>query len=229
MYDDAAKERQKEAASKAGKASGASRRGETNVPDNCTERSGQDARDQVGQAFGVSGGTGPGRAGSQLTKLQEGQALKRRKEIYEALHPETKKGAQGGGKNGKGTRKRTESDKMSFSEDTAAKTGKSKRTVERAVAAAQNITDEVQQVIDDTPVADNQSQLGKLAALPPEEEKRLKPEAKKNQEGFKGNQHTGPLAKLPKDQKPINTRREAAKTAGVGERTYDAGKPLSTA
>jgi len=57
MYDDAAKERQKEAASKAGKASGASRRGETNVPDNCTERSGQDARDQVGQAFGVSGGT----------------------------------------------------------------------------------------------------------------------------------------------------------------------------
>jgi len=133
MYDDAAKERQKEAASKAGKASGASRRGETNVPDNCTERSGQDARDQVGQAFGVSGGTGPGRAGSQLTKLQEGQALKRRKEIYEALHPETKPVRERGGP-GRGNKTNDKMSPVSFASDTAAKTGKSKRTVERAVA-----------------------------------------------------------------------------------------------
>jgi len=33
------------------------------------------------------------------------------------------------------------------------------------------------------------------------------------------------LAKLPK-QKPINTRKESAKVAGVGDRTYDAGKMI---
>ncbi|HZL35838.1 MAG TPA: hypothetical protein VFC78_11050 [Tepidisphaeraceae bacterium] len=31
-------------------------------------------------------------------------------------------------------------------------------------------------------------------------------------------------AKLPKSQPPIDTRRESAKAAGVGERTYDAGR-----
>jgi N6-adenosine-specific RNA methylase IME4 len=31
-------------------------------------------------------------------------------------------------------------------------------------------------------------------------------------------------AKLPKSQRTVNTRRESAKAAGVGERTYDAGK-----
>lgn len=55
VYDRQAKERQKDAASKAGKASGASRRGETNVPENLPEPSKGDARDQVGKAIGVSG------------------------------------------------------------------------------------------------------------------------------------------------------------------------------
>jgi len=51
MYDDAAKERRKES----GKMHG---RGQQKVPNNCTEPiSKGDARDQVGKAFGVSGGS----------------------------------------------------------------------------------------------------------------------------------------------------------------------------
>ena len=43
-----------------------------------------------------------------------------------------------------------------------------------------------------------------------------------------GRGHKKVLAKLPK---PLDTRREAAKTAGVGERTYDADQdtPLDVA
>ena len=48
--------------------------------------------------------------------------------------------------------------------------------------------------------------------------------AKANLSGFKGNQYSGPLLILAKDQIPVHTRVESAKAADVGERTYDAGK-----
>ena len=51
-----ARRRQQEAASRAGKTSGASRRGERNVPELIPERSGiGDARDKVGAVLNVSG------------------------------------------------------------------------------------------------------------------------------------------------------------------------------
>jgi len=50
----------------------------------------------------------------------------------------------------------------------------------------------------------------------------LAPKAKENQRQSQGRGEKG-LAQLP-DLKPIDTRKEAAKVAGVGERTYDAGK-----
>lgn len=74
--------------------------------------------------------------------------LKRRKELYEALHPETKAHVAGGKTGGRG-RPKIAGDKMSsamgeawaadrerksFAADTAAKTGKSRRTVERDIA-----------------------------------------------------------------------------------------------
>jgi hypothetical protein len=56
-----------------------------------------------------------------------GKALKRRKELYEALHPETKRGAtlKQGPK-----RQNVATEIPSFAADTAAKTGTSRRTVE---------------------------------------------------------------------------------------------------
>jgi len=50
-----ARARQREAAARAGKASGSSRRGETNVPAPVPERSSGDVRDEIGKLFGVSG------------------------------------------------------------------------------------------------------------------------------------------------------------------------------
>lgn len=59
------------------------------------------------------------------------QSITRRKEAYEALHPETRQGATGGTNAGKG---RTEVAKLAtsvdrFTADTAAKTGQSERAV----------------------------------------------------------------------------------------------------
>jgi len=59
FFDERAKKRQLKAASKAGKVSGAARRGETNVPAMFPERSPGDARDEAGEAFGVSGSSSP--------------------------------------------------------------------------------------------------------------------------------------------------------------------------
>lgn len=105
-----------------------------------------------------------------LNALQEAKALKRRKEIYEALHPETKKP-------GRGKNQHTPSDKMSlgteiptFTDDTSTKTGKSRRTVERAVEIGENLTDAAAEKIADSPIAKNRGELKKLADLTPEKQ-----------------------------------------------------------
>jgi 16S rRNA G966 N2-methylase RsmD len=59
-------------------------------------------------------------------------------------------------------------------------------------------------------------------ALARKRESVLKPLAKENLKTSTGGISPQPLAKLPKAA--IDTRKEAAKSAGVGERTYDAGK-----
>jgi hypothetical protein len=46
---------------------------------------------------------------------------------------------KGGGNKGNGTKVKTENDTMSFSADTAAKTGKSKRTTERKVSIGEKL------------------------------------------------------------------------------------------
>jgi len=95
----------------------------------------------------------------QLTKAEECKALARRKQIYESLHPETKRGGD------KTAKSKKQNDKMSFSSDTAAKTGKSKRSVERDAALGLALSDDVLEKIAATPVANNKSELKKLAKL----------------------------------------------------------------
>lgn len=69
----------------------------------------------------------------------------RRKQIYEALHPETKQYVAGGK-----ARQKTASDKMSFANDTAKKIGKSKRTIERDLQIAENIDEDVKRELEGT-------------------------------------------------------------------------------
>jgi ParB-like chromosome segregation protein Spo0J len=74
---------------------------------------------------------------SDLTPAQEAIAIARRKEIYEALHPETRRGVAGAeAKHGRAT------DNLSFAESTADARGKSKRTVERAAKRGEDIAPE---------------------------------------------------------------------------------------
>ena len=108
-----------------------------------------------------------------LTEAQYGKALKRRKELYEALHPETRHGGKPGRTDGK--RGKIKSDKLSslisFAADTAAKTGTSRRTVERSVALAEKLDDQAVDELGEHPVANSKTELKKLAELPADEQR----------------------------------------------------------
>jgi len=60
---------------------------------------------------------------------------------------------------------------MSFSQDTAKTTGQSRRTIERNVAIADGIVEDVQDAIAGFPIADNKSALAKLAKMPEDEQR----------------------------------------------------------
>ncbi len=104
---------------------------------------------------------------NRLTAIQEAQALKLRKEMYLKLYPETKAGATL--KKGQNSPQRqnvaTGDEQESFAADTASKTGKNKRTVERAVKLAEGISDRVAVQLDGTKIADNKTQLAELTLL----------------------------------------------------------------
>ncbi len=100
-----------------------------------------------------------------LTVLEESKALARRKAIYTTLHPHTVQHRAGGhGKHG------SASDKLSFAADAATRTGKSRRTIEREVEIGEAITDAAAEQLRDHPIANNRSQLKRLADLPAEEQ-----------------------------------------------------------
>lgn len=103
---------------------------------------------------------------NELTVLERGETLKRRKEIYEAMYPESKK-PQGG-------RPPKNCEIISsFSTDTANKTGFSSRTVQQEVQIADKIDEEVKEKIRDTDLADSKTELLKLARQSKEKQKEL--------------------------------------------------------
>jgi ParB family chromosome partitioning protein len=83
----------------------------------------------------------------ELTVLERGEQLARRKEIYEALHPEARTGAGRPPKN---------SETVSpFSADVASKTGLTPRTVQQDVQIATQIAEDVRDMLRETPLADS--------------------------------------------------------------------------
>ena len=121
---------------------------------------------------------------SNLTTLEEAQALARRKAIYLELNPETATGiaqangsnkAQDGklsgdtGKNVADNLSATSSDEKttpSFAQDAAEQLGVTERTIRRQTAIGENIVPEAAEAIKDTPLADNQRELEALSKLP---------------------------------------------------------------
>lgn len=101
----------------------------------------------------------------ELSALDRAVFLARRKDVYEALHPQT---AHGKAKKGKDLEKSTSLSTFAerFTAATAAKLGVDERTIQRAVARAA-IHPEVRAMIATLPIAESGAELDKLAALSP--------------------------------------------------------------
>ena len=103
-----------------------------------------------------------------LSHRELGDLLLRRKELYEAIHPETRQGQRNG--------QTAKNDKLTvlaakpFSEDTADKLGISKRTVERLVQTAANLTPEAKKTIRDTGDKITKGDALKISRLPPDQQ-----------------------------------------------------------
>jgi len=103
-------------------------------------------------------------ARNEPNALERAELLKRRKEVYEAIHPETKAGA----KRAHGMHKalgHNVDDTVSptFADDTAAKTGLTPRTIQRDVQIASDLDDEAKEDLRETPVAGQKTALLRLA------------------------------------------------------------------
>lgn len=116
---------------------------------------------------------------TSLTALENAEQLKRRKEIYESLHPESK--PENIKLNNLPKRKVFALEKTkSFVEDTAQKIGKSSRSVQQDIQIANNISEEVKQGIKGTEIENKKSVLLEIAKQPAEKQKEFIEEINQN-------------------------------------------------
>jgi hypothetical protein len=111
---------------------------------------------------------------SQLSPAQTADAIARRKAIYLEIHPETKRGAAG-----LAAVRGDQNDNLSvrpFTENTAAATGKDRRTVERAAARGEKLGDSLKDIAGTS--LDSGVELDALAKKTPEERAELVERAK---------------------------------------------------
>jgi len=107
---------------------------------------------------------------AELNELEHCEHLAARKAIYEQLHPETRNVNERGGP-GRGIKTAAESASVSFTADTATKTGLSERTIQQSIYRAEHIAPEVRDVIRDMPqIADKGVELDQLARATPEQQ-----------------------------------------------------------
>lgn len=113
---------------------------------------------------------------NELTALEQAEHLHRRKQVYEALHPETKQGAAPAKKSGKGGKApKGKNDNLSglpasFAADTSKKSGLTERSVQRGVQIAKDISESVREQIRSTPIAESKTELLALARQSPEKQ-----------------------------------------------------------
>lgn len=106
-----------------------------------------------------------------LTVLERSEHLARRKEIYEALHPQAKHGGAPG-KAGGGKAKAENI--SSFADETAAAAGVTPRTVRQEVQIAEGLSEDVKEAIRGSGVADRKADLLALARVKePEKQKEI--------------------------------------------------------
>lgn len=112
------------------------------------------------------------------TVLERADLLKRRKDIHEALHPETKQHVVAGRASSRArwgdgvttAESAVVTHPKTFTADAATQTGKAERTIREDVQIATNIAPAVKDRIRDTPLADRKSDLLTLAKAPAPEQ-----------------------------------------------------------
>ena len=113
---------------------------------------------------------------TELSVIEYGELLERRKEIYESLHPETKAGqAQAAGMNraiGNNVTDKMSATLKPFSQDTAGKLGVSPRTIERTIQMMNGLTEDTREVFRHYPKYKlSQSNAMKLSRMEPGKQK----------------------------------------------------------
>lgn len=107
---------------------------------------------------------------NDISALEFGDMMLRRKEIYEMLHPESKHGGDRKSEKIKTNKIRFDSAK-SFVQDTAEKLGVVPRTVELQIQTAKNLTSEAKDIIKGSDTKITQKAALKLSRLQPEQQK----------------------------------------------------------
>jgi ParB family chromosome partitioning protein len=102
-----------------------------------------------------------------LGAMELGEALVRRKEIYEQIHPETKHGGNRKSEAAKSSGNNCRS--MTFNEEVAQRMGKSVRTIQLYMKAAMSIPYDVRKQLRNSAVAEKITELDKLSNLPDED------------------------------------------------------------
>jgi ParB family chromosome partitioning protein len=107
---------------------------------------------------------------AELSELERSEHLRERKIVYEALHPETRKGGDRKSAKAQEQNQNAETAVRSFIADAAEKTGDAKRTIQVAVRRAEKIAPEVRAAIRDGGIAHRGVDLDALTRLTPEDQ-----------------------------------------------------------
>lgn len=116
-------------------------------------------------------------ARANLSPLEIGELYKRRKDIYEALYPETKAGtAQAIGMNkakGNNVSCNLQSTRKSFIEDTADVTGSHPSTIARHIKIASELTPEAKEILKGAKKPASSATLKKISKFAPDQQKEV--------------------------------------------------------
>ena len=116
----------------------------------------------------------------ELTEVEYDEALYRRKQLYEQLHPETRKNVAGGVAKHRGAETK-KAEPAAFAADSAKQLKVSRRTVEKAIARAARASDAVKKARERGELSPSKVDL--LVALEPSEQNILLPAAKERDVG----------------------------------------------
>lgn len=133
---------------------------------------------------------------ADLTPAERASHVGRRKELYEKLHPQTKRGGAPGAGRGKGKKKLEDGQvgQLPFTKDAAKKTGQSERKIRRDAQRGKDCV-----VLDDIAGTslDKGDEIDALAKLPADEQREL---AEKAKSGEKVSAKTPPPLPSPRDE-----------------------------